>query len=74
MSTGDRLSKLEWLRDTYQAAIEEGLPPRDLAAVGARLEKVLAEIDGLTNDDSDLADELASKRAERVARTGTEGG
>lgn len=72
--TGDRLLKLEWLRDTYQRAIEEGLEPRDLAAVGSRLEKVLAEIDGLTDDDSDLADEVAAKRSERVARTGTQGG
>lgn len=68
-----RREKLEWLRDTYQRAIEEGLEPRDLAAVGSRLEKVLAEIDGLETDDSDLDDELAARRSERLARAETAG-
>lgn len=72
--SGERLAKLEWLRDTYQTAIEGGLEPRDLAAVGSRLEKVLAEIDGLTDDTSDLSDELARRRSERLARSGTEDG
>lgn len=38
----------------------------------SRLEKVLAELDGLS-DDSDLDDELAARRVERLARAEAEG-
>lgn len=68
-----RREKLEWLRDTYQRAIEQGLEPRDLAAVGSRLEKVLAELDGLETDDGAFDDELAARRSERLARAETAG-
>lgn len=74
MSTGDRMVKLRWLRDTYVAAIESGLEPRDLAAVGSRLEKVLAEIDALSDpEEHDAVDELKGRRAARLAGAETAG-
>jgi len=73
---GDRLKTLEALRDFYARTLDglSGLTIRDAAAIGGRLEKVLAEIEGLADpEDHDVVDELRRKRAERLAGTGTSG-
>ena len=72
-AVSDRRSGLEALRDYYAACLDEGPPARDVAAIGRRLESVLAELEALKEpDDVDaLDDELARKRADRLADTGS---
>ncbi len=73
--TGDRLETLRALRDRLADEIDAGPEPRDLAALSTRLERVLEQIGELGDDDNgDIVDELRSKRAERLAATGSEGG
>jgi hypothetical protein len=70
---GDRLKTLEALRDRLAEEIDKGPEPRDLAALSSRLEKVLAEIDGLGGVEGDAVDEIKAQRVKRLAGTGTEG-
>lgn len=63
VKSGSRREALEALRDRYAAEIDAGPPARDLAAVGRRLEAVLAELDSLKEtNDGDLANELDRRR------------
>jgi hypothetical protein len=67
-ATGDRRATLEELRQTLAAAIEEGVPPRDLASLSRQLTAVLAELEQqpLPKKESKV-DDLASKRKQRRA-------
>lgn len=66
--SGNRLATLRALRDRLAREIDRDPEPRDLAALSSRLEKVLAEIDGLSGpEEHDAVDELRRKRAERLA-------
>jgi hypothetical protein len=45
--TGDRAATLRALRDRIAAEVDAGVPPRDLAALSARLMAIAAELDHL---------------------------
>lgn len=68
-ATGDRLATLKHLRQTLAEVIDEGPPPRDLAALSRRLQVVLEEIAELEDSGAgeSKADELARRRREREA-------
>jgi len=71
-ASGDRRATLEALRDKLAATIDSWVEPKELAALSLRLERVLEELDGLSDDaDRDIADELRAKRAERLAASGS---
>ena len=66
LKTADRLRTLERLRDRLAEQIDVCEGSRDLALLGARLQSVLAEIDGLVGPREDSAvDEVLRRRQER---------
>lgn len=71
--TGDRRATLEALRAKLAATIDGWVEPKELAALSMRLERVLEQLDDLGSSEShDAVDDLRRKRAERLARTGSE--
>jgi hypothetical protein len=68
-SSGDRRTTLIAMRDKLAADMDTAAPAV-VAQVAARLQAVLAEIDGLaTEGEIDLADQLAQRRLDRIAAT-----
>jgi hypothetical protein len=66
-AAGDRRATLVALRDRLATAIDE-CEPKDLAALSRQLVAVTAEIDDLAEPEGGtLADQLAARRAARVA-------
>lgn len=60
---------LESLRDQIAQRIEEGVPARDLASLSKRLMEVMAELEELGGEEVSGLDEIARKRAQRLAAT-----
>lgn len=73
-ASGDRMAALADLRDLLASNIEACESLRDLAALSARLQSVLAEIDELQPPEQkgDAVDEIAKRRAARRSG-GTQG-
>ena len=73
-ASGKRLDALADLRDVLAERIESCDSLRDLAALSARLQSVLAEIDELqpAEQKGDAVDEIAKRRAARRAGGSTD--
>lgn len=57
------------MRDKLAADMDEA-PPAVVAQIAARLQSVLAELDGIAaTGDTDLADELKQRRLDRLTAT-----
>ncbi len=67
-ATGDRRTALEAMRDKL-AADMDAAPPAVVAQIAGRLAAVLAELDGLPSLEVSKLDDLAKRRADRVAAT-----
>jgi hypothetical protein len=68
-ASGDRRAALIAMRDKLAAEMDQA-PAAVIAQVAARLQSVLAEIDGLASQgEMDLADQLAQRRLDRIAAT-----
>lgn len=67
-----RRATLVALRDALAEAIDEKPEPRDLAALSLRLEKVVAELDGLPDEagKGSVSDALAARRKAKQAASG----
>lgn len=68
--TGDRIRTLEALRDRLAVEIDQCNSARDVAALSARLQAVLAELDTIAPPISGLTplDELRLRRADLTKR------
>ena len=68
---GDRLTRLESVRDSLGVAIETCESKRDLPALAREYRAVMAEIEKLTPDAKagDPLDEIAARRAARGGAT-----
>lgn len=70
VATGDRPVALRALRDKLARQIDESDSGRDVAALAARLQAVLNDLDNLPNTaEVSAADDLASRRRARRANT-----
>jgi hypothetical protein len=66
-ATGDRRATLVAMRDKLATDMDDAAPAV-VAQVAARLQSVLAELDGLAVvGEMDLADQLAQRRLDRIA-------
>lgn len=66
-ATGNTREALEQLRDTLAAAIDVA-DPAIVAQLSGQMVKVLAAIDALPSDKTSKVDDLAKRRADRVAK------
>jgi hypothetical protein len=66
-ATGDRRATLVAMRDKLARDMDDA-PPAVVAQIAARLQSVLAELDGLAvSGEHDLADQLKQRRLDRLA-------
>lgn len=65
---GTRRGRLIALRDSLEAVMNEGVGPRDMAAISREYRAVMAELDALpSTQEVSAADEIAERRSRRRA-------
>lgn len=66
IESGDRRESLQAIRDRLAAELA-GAEGRDAAAIAKELRATLAELDALPGEEEDTVDQLAARRANRIA-------